>query len=139
MKNYFTPLILLLILTASCKKADIGPVILSPPNFLTGTWIYSNIEDEVQIMQRSDSLLKNRYGFTMFPDGSFLERKSSGWCGQGGDYIFEDYEGKWLQLATHSYKVKVGYCEGEVEYIINVNYVDIDSLRFVYEFSQIFP
>ncbi|MEZ5084433.1 MAG: hypothetical protein R2750_13460 [Bacteroidales bacterium] len=123
----------------ACNKEDqdTGDVIY--PNLLLGTWIYTNIENETQIMHRSDSLLTNRYGFTVLPNGEFIERKNSGWCGTGGDYIFEDYQGEWRHPDLFLYQIKVDYCQGIVEYDMIIEYLHKDSLRFHYVFSSITP
>ncbi|MCF8368876.1 MAG: hypothetical protein K9G76_07515 [Bacteroidales bacterium] len=139
MRKIWPYFLLLLFVFISCKKNESEGVILKPINFLTGTWVYTNIEDEVQIMHRSDSLLKSRYGFTMKADGRFIERKNSGWCGQGGNYIFEDYIGLWKQKDNNTFEISVGYCEGIVNYTICVDFLSLDSLRFTCDYAAIYP
>lgn len=123
----------------ACNKEDQDTQDVIYPNLLLGTWVYSDIENEVQIMHKSDSLLTNRYGFTVLPGGGFIERKNSGWCGPGGEYIFEDYKGEWHHPDHFRYNVNVDYCDGVVEYDMIIEYVYQDSLRFHYDFSSITP
>lgn len=138
MEKHVVYFLLVIFVVASCKKVG-EPDDVVYPNHLLGTWVYTNIENKIQVMHKSDSLLKNRYGFTVYPDGRFIERKNSGWCGPGGVYIFEDYKGEWRHPDLFLYHVKVDYCDGIVEYDMIIDYLYNDSLRFHYVFSSINP
>lgn len=138
MKKFLFFFLTVVVVVFSCKKVEESNDI-ALPNHLQGTWVYTNIENTIQVMHKSDSLLTNRYGFTVLPNGKFIERKNSGLCGSGGEYIYKDYEGEWRHPELFLYHVKVEHLEGILEYDMIIDYLHKDSLRFQYVFSSITP
>ena len=78
MRNYLPVLITLIVAfsTASCSKPN-------DPNDaidLYGTWVRVGYGESTTILRRSVELKADEYGFIIHSEGSFKERKNSGFC-----------------------------------------------------------
>jgi hypothetical protein len=76
----------------SCEK-DAGPVI-DDSDLLLGYWSNREVMDTLFRFERTGGLKENIYGFEFKTGHSFVERKSTGFCGTP-PVILSDYEGTW--------------------------------------------
>lgn len=80
MKKLFIYLLFLLpILNLTSCKEKVSEQTSADDIF--GCWVYYKQQDSINVMHKAAGLDSNNYGFIMFPDGNFLERKNAGWCG----------------------------------------------------------
>jgi len=128
MKIFFTILFMSCILIfSSCKDDLVEP---QAPYNLYGSWVFNSQQDSVTIMQRSFKLTPDKYGFTVYSNGDFLERKNSGWCGTP-PIIYADYPGKWTYKNNNNIKIDVGYWGGQTSYSMQIISLSNDQLSFV--------
>lgn len=102
MKRLFGQLLSLGLLLGGCQSDDLLNSVNTPkPSSvcpLCGTWNYSGYEqratnDYVSVYTRADDFT-NQAGIKFFPDGQFVERANSGWCGTP-PISYADYKGSW--------------------------------------------
>ena len=48
---------------------------------IVGTWIEEAYMGDTILLKRAGELDEHKYGFVLKQDGTFIERKNSGWCG----------------------------------------------------------
>lgn len=100
----------------SCKQI---PTESSAPNEFTGTWVYQRSEEGLTVMKNSAGLDSNNYGFIIFSDHRFVERKNVGWCGTP-PIVYGNYAGKWKKEADNVLNINVGYWGGETSYKMEI-------------------
>ncbi|MEZ5084434.1 MAG: hypothetical protein R2750_13465 [Bacteroidales bacterium] len=135
MKKLLLVIFSIFFVLSACKKQEQEPEFINHPNYLLGSWVYTNIDNEVQIMRKLDNLIPDRYGFSVLPNGLFVERRNTGECGTGGNFIFKDNQGEWQRPEAFVYKVQVPFNETLLKYNILIDFVNNDSLRFRYDYS----
>ena len=68
---------------------------------------------------RSEEFNPDRYGFTFHKDGSFTERKNSGWCGTP-PIAYDNFEGSWKPLSDTLIDITVAYWGGTLTYQMQI-------------------
>jgi hypothetical protein len=81
---------------------------------LIGYWIDPQISDSLVTYSKSNELVENNYGIAFHSDGTFIERKNSGWCGTP-PISFSDFEGSWTKTDS-LITIVVDYWGGTANY-----------------------
>ena len=105
----FTFAILLYSILSSCSN-NVDQQI-STDTFI-GTWIESGYENSISVMAKSDSLVQDKYGFTFFAKGEFLERKNAGWCGTP-PIAYDNFRGSWIKSCDSVIDIRVAFWGGQ--------------------------
>ncbi len=137
MKNYSTAFVAVIIalFVCSCTQPQNLNEDEQTNNSLNRTWVRTGHEDGYTILKNSDSLDGNEYGFIIYPDGKFTERKNSGWCGTP-PIAYSNFEGEWKNLSDSLLEINVGYWGGAVSYQMEIVSVSSDVLRIQYHYDN---
>ena len=101
---------------------------------IVGTWVHQTAQDTVTIMQRASGLDSNNYGFIFNSDGTFVERKNSGWCGTP-PITYANFSGQWKPVSRNAISINVGYWGGQTSYCLRVLSLNETDLRVVITFN----
>jgi hypothetical protein len=102
---------------------------------ITGVWINQQVNENTFTYQRAESLKENDYCFSVNPDGKFMERKNSGFCGTP-PISYADYEGSWT-FTDSILHISVPYWGGNSSYKWKVVSVDETHISVV-NLEQVF-
>lgn len=102
---------------------------------ITGSWINQQVIDSIYTYQKAKTLKDNEYCFSVYPDGKFIERKNSGWCGTP-PVSYADYEGSWT-LKDSVLTISVPYWGGNSTSKWKIISVDDTHMSIVY-LDQVF-
>jgi len=115
---YFLITILVIsILFGSCNDLTTKPIVpgqiekLNVSEDLIGTWVFEEYEDDITVMQKLSGLDSSKYGFIIYNNGKFLERKNSGFCGTP-PISYANFEGTWEAETDNELKIIVDFWGG---------------------------
>jgi hypothetical protein len=117
----------------SCEKETATPEALGGQDGIVGTWVEDTLRGDVKTLYRAGELDQDRYGFVIGEDGSYLERKNSGWCATP-PIAYDNFEGSWTALSDSLLSITVGYWGGTMSYqirILSVDELHLD-IRYLY-------
>ena len=134
MKKALLFLSLIFILLA-CNKTENDDVPL--PGSLIGSWVNRQVQDNLIIMEKGSTLTANDYGFTFSPDGAFIERKNTGWCGTP-PIAYGDFTGTWTRNDSIM-NISVGYWGGTANYTWEIKKLEQFQLTFVLVKEEYIP
>ncbi len=126
-------LILITIFAISCDDSSTitNPDLIGSSKLLHGTWVYDNFTDDITTLKRTVKLDSSSYGFIFFENGSFLERKSSDWCGTP-PISYANFSGTWTLAGENYINISVGYWGGITNYRIEVISISDTELKIKY-------
>lgn len=127
--------LLLAVMLISCEKDVLESDALGENSGIVGTWIAHAYEDELTLLLRGEELDHSRYGFTIYEDGNFLERKNAGWCGTP-PISYDNFEGTWEALSDSLLDITVAYWGGSMTYQMRIVSLDADELKIRYLYSN---
>ncbi len=102
---------------------------------IIGTWIDNGYDDDILLLKRAEKFDPSKYGFTLHSDGTFTERKNSGWCATP-PVALEDFDGTWEAVSDSLITVTVGYWGGTMTYQIRIVSLDYENLRIRYLYQE---
>ena len=124
--------LLVLMLLASCEASKDQVEYLGHNADIIGSWEEVSRKDTISVFHRVNDLEIEEYGFTINEDGTFLERKNSGWCGTP-PIVYSVYEGEWKVVSDSVLEITVGFWGGVMVYNMHILSITFDSLRISYE------
>jgi len=128
-------ILMLTVLLFSCEKDLNESDALGENADLVGTWVENGYEGDLTLLKRSNNLEESNYGFTIEEDGSFVERKNSGWCGTP-PIAYDNFEGNWEALSDSLIEITVGYWGGIMTYQMRIVTLDEKDLKIRYLYSN---
>ena len=128
-------LMLLVLVSISCEKELVDTEALGENVAIMGTWIENGYEEDLTLLKRGDQLDPSKYGFTLEENGSFIERKNSGWCGTP-PIAYENFEGSWVALSDSLIEITVAYWGGTMTYQMRVVSLGTEELRIRYLYAD---
>lgn len=102
---------------------------------IVGTWIENGYEDDVTLLERSAELDLTKYGFIISGDGTFTERKNTGWCATP-PISYDNFDGHWVALSDSLLEITVGYWGGTMTYQIRIVFLDHEELGIRYLYAE---
>lgn len=131
MKKIF--ILLMAMLLISCEEELPESDALGENAGLLGTWIEQGNEENLTLLERGEKLNDAKYGFVFKEDGTFTERKNSGWCGTP-PISYENFDGTWEALSDSLIDITVAYWGGSMTYQMRIVSLDAEELkiRFLY-------
>jgi hypothetical protein len=111
-------------LLLSCAKDSIK---IDPNNLLIGTWNYAGYQNNVSVYARSLDFSDNP-GYKFNSDGTLVRRNISGWCATP-PVSYANYDGTWTILNDTLIQIHCEYWGGTMDYRMNINSVNLDSLK----------
>ncbi len=119
----------------SCEKELFELDALGANVGIVGTWIEQGYQGDTSLLERAGKLDEVKYGFTLNEDGTFIERKNSGWCGTP-PIAYADYGGNWEAVSDSLLNITVGYWGGMMTYQIRIVSLDGEDLAIKYLYSE---
>jgi hypothetical protein len=127
--------LLMLVLMLSCEKEFLEADALGENSGIVGTWVEEGYKEDVLIMNRSEQLDNSKYGFIIQDDGTFIERKNSGWCATP-PVTLDNFDGTWEALSDSLLNITVGYWGGTMTYQIRIVSLDQAQLSIRYLYAE---
>jgi len=127
--------LMVMVLLLSCEKELMEMEALGANAGIVGTWIEEGYQGDTTLLKRAGKLNEVKYGFTINEDGSFIERKNSGWCGTP-PISYANYDGSWEAVSDSLLNVTVGYWGGMMTYQIRVVSLQGEDLAIKYLYSE---
>ncbi len=104
-------------------------------NALTGNWINPTYHEEsILILDKSNELKKNEYGYTFKRDGRFIARIYAGFCGTP-PITTNDYKGTWTRVDSTLF-IQVDYRAGQAMYRWRILSLSNSQLKVRVEFAN---
>ncbi len=126
--------LILLVMLVSCEKEFLEVGDLGENTGLVGTWVQEGYMGDTTLLKRMSALDEHQYGFTIVEDGTFIERKNSGWCGTP-PIAYANYDGTWKALSDSLLNITVGYWGGVMTYQIRIVSLSEQNLAIKYLYS----
>jgi hypothetical protein len=127
--------LIVVLLLVSCEKDFLEMDALGSNASIVGTWIEDEQRGDTLLLQRSGAFDKEKYGFTINDDGSFIERKNAGWCGTP-PITYDNFEGSWEAVSDSLLDITVAYWGGMMTYQIRIVYLDAEELAIRYLYTE---
>ena len=127
--------LVLLVMLVSCEKEFLEVDDLGENAGLVGTWVQEGYTGDTTLLRRMSALDEHQYGFTIVEDGTFIERKNSGWCGTP-PIAYANYDGTWKAISDSLLNITVGYWGGVMTYQIMIVSLRADDLAIKYLYSS---
>ena len=118
----------------SCEKELMEADALGENAGIVGTWVDNGYEESMTFLKRSEDLDESKYGFTIQQDGTFIERKNSGWCGTP-PIAYDNFDGTWEAVSDSLLTITVGYWGGTLTYQIRIVSLDYENLQIRYLYA----
>ena len=129
----FSLFILVAVVFNSCEN-DESLIFGSDP--LLGYWIEPAIGDSITIFRKSGNFKEDEYGICFQPDGLFLERQNSSWCGTP-PIVYVNNQGTWAKTDS-VLTIHVRFWGGTAQYQWKVLSVTNATLT-IKRLSETFP
>lgn len=123
------------ILLSSCEQDLLEADSLGENAGIVGTWIENEYQGDTTLLKRAGDLDELKYGFTLNEDGTFVERKNSGWCGTP-PISYANFEGTWEAASDSLLDITVAYWGGMMTYQIRIVSVDAEDLAIKYLYTD---
>ena len=126
---------LTLVMMVSCQKEFLEADALGSNSGIVGTWVEEGYEGDVLFMNRSDQLDPSKYGFIIEDDGTFIERKNTGWDAAPA-LALDNFEGSWEAVSDSLLNITVAYWGGTMTYQIRIVSLDEEQLSIRYLYAE---
>lgn len=133
MKKIF--ILLMAVLLISCEKELPESDALGENAGIVGTWIAKGYEEDLTLLEPGEKLDPSKYGFVFHEDGTFTERKNSGWCGTP-PISYENFDGTWEALSDSLIDITVAYWGGSMTYQMRIVSLDAEELKIRYLYTN---
>jgi len=127
--------LMVMALLLSCEKEFLEVEALGANAGIVGTWVEEGYRGDTTLLKRAGKLNEVKYGFTINEDGTFIERKNSGWCGTP-PISYANYDGSWEAVSDSLLNITVGYWGGMMTYQIRVVSLNGEDLAIKYLYSE---
>ena len=127
--------LVVMVILISCEKELLVMDALGENSSIVGYWIEEGYRGDTTLFKRAGELDKVKYGFTINEDGTFIERKNSGWCGTP-PIAYANYDGTWEAVSDSLLNITVGYWGGMMTYQIRIVSLDGENLAIKYLYSE---
>jgi len=115
----------------SCEKTKTSPDL----GKLEGTWVEDHFEEDMMILNKSNEIQEDNYGFVIHDGGKFTEHKNSGSCGTP-PISYSNFEGSWEYENDSTLKIVVGYWGGSMTYKLDIIELTEDNLKVRYHYQN---
>ncbi len=125
----------MMVLLISCGKEFLALDELGSNVGMVGIWVQEGYKGDTALFKSAPKLDDNKYGFILGEDGSFVERKNSGWCGTP-PISYANYEGSWEAVSDSLLSITVGYWGGVMNYQMRIVSLKGEELAIKYLYSE---
>lgn len=127
--------LILMVLLVSCGKEFLELDALGANAGILGVWVEEGYKGDTALFKSASKLDDHKYGFSLGEDGSFVERKNSGWCGTP-PISYANYEGSWEAVSDSLLSITVGYWGGVMNYQMRIVSLHGEELAIKYLYSE---
>jgi len=127
--------LIVMVLMISCGKDFLELEDLGSNVGIVGTWVEDGQKGDTLFFQRSETFDKEKYGFTIKNDGTFIEWKNSGWCATP-PIAYDNFEGSWEPVSDSLLDITVAYWGGIMTYQIRIVSLDAGELAIRYLYTE---
>jgi len=125
----------LIALLISCEKDLMELDALGANSGIVGTWVEEEYQGDTLFLHRSGAFDKEKYGFTLKEDGTFVERKNAGWCGTP-PITYDNFEGTWKAVSDSLLDITVAYWGGMMTFQIRIVSLESEDLAIRYLYTE---
>ena len=127
--------LIVMVLMVSCEKDLMELEALGSNAGIVGTWVENEYKGDTLFLQRNGAFDKEKYGFTINEDGTFVEHKNAGWCGTP-PITFDSFDGTWKAVSDSLIDITVAYWGGMMTYQIRIVSLDAEELAITYLYTE---
>lgn len=101
-------------------------------------WVkYDDDFNDPNTFRSANKLDKNRYGFIIESDGTFIHRQNSGWCGTP-PIAYKNYNGTWKELSKDTLEIISEFWGGLDTFKIEILSVTGTELKinYIYRYEE---
>ena len=131
----FLAFLIVMILMVSCEKDLMELEALGSNSAIVGTWIEDGQKGDTLLLQRNGAFDKEKYGFTINEDGTFIEHKNAGWCGTP-PITYDSFDGTWEAVSDSLLDITVAYWGGVITYQMRIVSLDAEELAIRYLYTE---
>ena len=131
----YVAFLMVLVLMVSCEKESMELEALGSNMSIIGTWIENEYKGDTLILQRNGAFDREKYGFTLNNDGTFVEHKNAGWCGTP-PITYDSFAGTWEAVSESLLDITVAYWGGMMTYQMRIVSVDAEELAIRYLYTE---
>ncbi len=131
----FLAFLIVMILMVSCEKDLMELEALGSNSAIVGTWIEDGQKGDTLLLQRNGAFDKEKYGFTINEDGTFIEHKNAGWCGTP-PITYDSFDGTWEAVSDSLLDITVAYWGGVITYQMRIVSLDLEELAIRYLYTE---
>lgn len=105
---------------------------------LYNVWVkYDDDFNDPNTFNSADKLDKNKYGFIIESDGTFIHRQNSGWCGTP-PIAYKNYNGTWNELSKDTLEIISDFWGGKDTFKIEILFVTESELKinYIYRYEE---
>lgn len=104
-------------------------------SIIVGTWVEEEYKGDTLFLYRNEAFDKERYGFTIKDDGTFIEHKNAGWCGTP-PITYDSFDGTWEAVSDSLLDITVAYWGGVMTYQMRIVSLDAEELAIRYLYTE---
>jgi hypothetical protein len=123
------------VMLISCENEMVSLEDLGSNAGIVGTWVEDRQQGDTLYLERSGSFDKEKYGFTLDADGTFIEHKNAGWCGTP-PIAYDSFEGSWEPVSDSLLDITVAYWGGVMTYQIRIVSLVGEELAIRYLYTE---
>ena len=127
--------LIVIVLMVSCEKDLMELEALGSNVEIVGTWIENEYKGDTLLLQRNGAFDKEKYGFTISEDGTFVEHKNAGWCGTP-PITYDSFNGTWEAVSDSLLDITVAYWGGMITYQMRIVSLDAEELAIRYLYTD---
>lgn len=127
--------LIVLFLLVSCEKENLVADALGSNASIIGTWVEDSFSGDTVLLYRAGELDPDAYGFSIKNDGTFIERKNSGFCGTP-PIAYDNFEGSWKAVSDSLLDITVDFWGGVMTFQMRIISVDAEELAIRYLYSE---
>ncbi len=126
--------LIVIALMVSCEKDLMELASLGSNVGIVGTWVEDEYIGDTLFLQRDGTFDREKYGFTLKEDGTFIEHKNAGFCGTP-PITYDSFEGDWKVVSDSLLDITVAFWGGMMTYQMRIISLDAEELaiRYLYE------
>jgi hypothetical protein len=128
-------ILIVMIVMVSCEKDLMELEALGSNAAIVGTWIEDGQKGDTLLLQRNGAFDKEKYGFTINEDGTFIEHKNAGWCGTP-PITYDSFDGTWEAVSDSLLDITVAYWGGVMTYQMRIVSLDVEELAIRYLYTD---
>lgn len=127
--------LIMMVLMVSCEKDSMVMEALGSNVGIVGTWVENVYKGDTLFLQRNGAFDKEKYGFTINDDGTFIEHKNAGWCGTP-PITYDSFDGTWEAVSDSLIDITVAFWGGMMTYQIRIVSLDAEELAIRHLYTE---